>query len=476
MRKSKRVVKKSKRVVLFLESLENRVVPSNSQVLLDPHHAMSIDSAITAELLESPKAAMEVRVATESEAAKTKTSSDDMTSSTSESAEHRNQPETENHTDSDHTAEANKTSDDNSETETTSTTSQNITASVESAEDHLADSVKTEVSKKTTVDSDGTKSKDQSAKDIDNVKLVDSEGNSQASVASANTSKSDANNGSTGNASKSHASSSDNSSSESDNSKSSSSADNDTTETGSTKTKSVGDTTSSSPINVVVHGKSQNNQKDSSGSSSSTETSTGNINSNGSSQDGFAEPVNSSDVRVASGFSETNSPKSSGDLAGSSAVGLSLGVDSNTASITGVAAALSAKVAVTQLPAVADLAIPLAIPALDSLAPLLGLGEVAAMDSLAPVASDLIVGFLPVEEASLTSAMQGVLNQIDNLGEQIVGSGAGKWLYPIVFTALAATTVLQLASRRRRQFRRQSVWASESGIWSPTCLGSSWQE
>jgi hypothetical protein len=141
-----------------------------------------------------------------------------------------------------------------------------------------------------------------------------------------------------------------------------------------------------------------------------------------------------------------------------------------------VAAALSAKVAVAQLPAVAEVAIPLTIPALDSLAPVLGLGDLAAMDSLAPVAGDLIVGFLPVEEASLASAMQGVLNQIDNLGEQIVGSGAGKWLYPIVLTALAATTVLQLASRRRRQFRRQSVWASESGIWSPTCLGSSWQE
>ncbi len=417
---------------------------------------------------------MEVRDATESKAAQTKTASDDLATSTSESAEHHDQPETENHSDLDHAAEAKKASDDNSETDITSTTSKNITASVESAEDRLADSAKADVTKVAKADSDSAKSNEHSASDLTNLKLDDPSGNSQGNSASSNSSKSNADNGSAENASKSHSSNSDNSTSESDNSKSKSSSDNDSTDTGSTITKTVGDTTSSSPANLVVHGKSQSNHKDSSGSSSSTDTGTGTVNSSGTSQDGFADAVNSSDVRVAFGFSETNSAKSSGDVTGSPVVGLSLG-DSSTASISGVAATLSAKAAV-QLPAVADLAIPLALPVLDSLAPLLGLGDLAAMDSLAPVAGDLIVGFLPVEEASLASAMQGVLNQIDNLGEQIVGSGAGKWLYPIVFTALAATTVLQLASRKRRQFRRQSVWASESGIWSPTCLGSSWQE
>jgi hypothetical protein len=191
---------------------------------------------------------------------------------------------------------------------------------------------------------------------------------------------------------------------------------------------------------------------------------------------GIAEQMSSAEGRLASALSETSSARTSGESTGSPVIGLSLGLDGSTASVANVAAALTAKGAVTQLPAVADVAIPLAVPALESLTPVLGLGDWAAVDSLAPVAGDLIVGFLPVDQLSLASSMQGVLDQIDHLGEQIVGSSAGKWLYPIVFTALAATTVFHLASRRRRQFRPQSVWAGESGIWSPTYYGPSGQD
>jgi hypothetical protein len=194
------------------------------------------------------------------------------------------------------------------------------------------------------------------------------------------------------------------------------------------------------------------------------------------SHEAFVDQVNSADAKLASAFGETSPGKATVESSSQPGNGLSLVVDGNTASISSVAAVLTAKEALVHLPAVADAAIPLALPALDSLAPALGLGELASMDSLAPVASDLIVGFLPVEQLSLASAMQGVLNQIDNLGEKLVGSSAGKWLYPIVFTALAATTVLHLASRRRRQYRRQSVWATDSGIWSPTYYGPNGQE
>src|SRR5262249_13276712 len=132
----------------------------------------------------------------------------------------------------------------------------------------------------------------------------------------------------------------------------------------------------------------------------------------------------------------------------------------------------------SNLPLLVDAAIPVALPVLETLLPT-GLGELALTDSLAPVAGDLIVGFLPVEQIALTPAMQGVLNQLDELGEQLVGATAAKWLYPIILTALAATTVYQLASRRRRQLRGQSIWAKDGSTWSSTWfpfLSSSIQE
>lgn len=467
-------MKKSKRVVLFLESLENRVVPSNTQVLLDPHHAMGVDSSIMAEL-ETPKVEMNTHEAVESHSSSTNPASDDMASSASNNAKHQEQSETKNHGDTDHASEAKKNSENESDTNAASTKSNAITSSVESAEDQLTGSVTSDVSKKANLDSDSAKSKGQTANNGSNDKLENSSGSSLVDKGAANSPKSDANqdSGNNGNGSKAESSSPANSSSESSLSNSSSSADNDSNSAG----NAISTTTTTSPTVKNVHGKSQSDQKDSSGNSGSTDLTSQSGNSlSGTSPDGIVDQVSSADGRLASALSETNSARSSGESTGSPAIGLSFGVDGNTASISSVAAALSAKGAVTQLPAVADFAIPLAIPALESLAPNLGLGDWAAIDSLAPVAGDLIVGFLPVEQLSLVSSMQGVLNQIDDLGEQIVGSSAGKWLYPIVFTALAATTVFQLASRRRRQFQRQSVWASESGIWSPTYYGPSAKE
>jgi hypothetical protein len=218
----------------------------------------------------------------------------------------------------------------------------------------------------------------------------------------------------------------------------------------------------------TVHGKSQGDHKDVTGDSSSTDTTV--VASNQLTETSFDGTMFSSGLRQASGSAEANLSKSTAE-AGNSGVLSALAVDGNTASIASVAAVLSANEVLVQIPAVADAAIPLAIPLLQSFAPSLGLGELAAMDTLAPVAGDLIVGFLPVEQMNLAATMQGVLSEIDALGQQVVASGAGKWLYPIVFTALAATTVFQLASRRRRQVQRPSVWASESGIWSGSYFG-----
>jgi hypothetical protein len=186
---------------------------------------------------------------------------------------------------------------------------------------------------------------------------------------------------------------------------------------------------------------------------------------------------------LSAGSAESNG--SVNESVGVPAIGFALENEGATAAFSSVAAILTAKEAGLNLPQVAGAAIPLAVPGLESLTPQLGLGELgdgstlATIEGLAPVAGDLVVGFLPVEQISLVPAMRGVLDQIDNLGEQLVDSSAARWLYPFIFTALAATTVYYLASRRRRQLRRQSVWTRDSSSWSSTwfpLLGSSIQE
>src|SRR5205823_3193605 len=177
-----------------------------------------------------------------------------------------------------------------------------------------------------------------------------------------------------------------------------------------------------------------------------------------------------SDGRPATGSAESNGSVNEASVA--PAAGFALQSEGGAAAFSSVAAILTAQEAGLNLPQVAQAAIPLAV--LESLTPLLGLGELgegstlAAVESLAPVAGDLIIGFLPVEQVALGPAMRGVLNQIDELGEQLVGSSLARWLYPFIFTALTASTVFHLASRRRRQLRRQSVWARHGVSWSST--------
>jgi hypothetical protein len=252
------------------------------------------------------------------------------------------------------------------------------------------------------------------------------------------------------------------------------------TNNGSAKNKNIKSTSNDSQTETDSGTTADTSNATSSGSAVSKNSADGI--QNGSAADIPANQSKLSDTRLAAGSAESNS--SLNESVGSPAAGLALG-EGGTAAFSSVAAIMTAKEAGLNLPRVAEAAIPLAVPVLESLTPLLGLGDLgdgstlAAIEGLAPVAGDLIVGFLPVEQVALGPAMQGVLNQIDDLGEQLIGSSAARWLYPFIFTALAATTVYQLASRRRRQFRGQSVWARDGASWSSTwfpLLGSSIQE
>jgi hypothetical protein len=467
MKKFKRPVK------LNLETLEIRVVPSQGQGFLEPGHVMGADSAITAEF-EKPAdngnhADQQAAQADngnhpdqqshngQSDNAKIELPTDDLGGVSVGNHDHNDQhsqSNAENHSDSNH--------DENDPT--IASTSSDPTTSVEASESHVADSQKSDDVSKSNGDSKKSNSSNDSSSDLVSSSSSNSSGNSQNNLDSSQTSKSVGSSSKNGKTTKS-----DNSDSSSDSKASSSQTDNDSTSVISTFSQGSGNTTGSSPTKVV-HGKSQSDHKDSSGDSNSTDTNVVASNQAETSADGITEATISVGVRQASAFAESSSGKSAAEASNSGVLGAPLGLDAKAATIASTAAVLSAE-ALGQVPAVVDTAIPLAIPVLQSFAPSLGLGELAAMDTLAPVASDLIVGFLPVEQMNLASAMQGVLSEIDSLGEQVMGSGAGKWLYPIVITALAATTVFQLATRRRRQLQRQSVWVSESGIWSGSYFG-----
>lgn len=468
-------MKKSKRpIVLNLENLETRVVPSHPQGMLEPHQVMGADSAITAEL-ETPKGDNGNHTgeqsdngnhsSQESDSGKIKMSVVDMTSAALDNADHLGRSDAESHSDSNQADKAIKESDKDSST--TSPSADTPTSVVESSESHLTDSLKSDEASKSSQGSEKSKpSENDPSSDIGSVSSGNSSGNSQGNLNSSKGSKSEDTSPKNGTSSKSDSSNSSSSSSSS----SSSLTDNDSTSVVTSTSQGLGNATGSSPTKVV-HGKSQSDHKDTTGDSNSTEATVVAGNQQSASE-GIADPMISSSIRQASAFAESNSGKSAAESSNPAAVlGAQLGIDVNTASIASTAAVLSANEALVHVPAVIDAAIPLAIPVLQSFAPSLGLGELAAMDTLAPVAGDLIVGFLPVEQMNLASAMQGVLSEIETLGEQMVGSAAGKWLYPFVFTALAATTVFQLATRRRRQVQRQSVWASESGIWSGSYFG-----
>jgi hypothetical protein len=92
----------------------------------------------------------------------------------------------------------------------------------------------------------------------------------------------------------------------------------------------------------------------------------------------------------------------------------------------------------------------------------LGMGELASMETLSLGTYDLLLGFLPVDQESLDQAMQGFLSRVEDLGEQLTGSEAGTWLYPVILSALV---VVHVASRRRRKSPKQQVWTVDRGSW-----------
>ncbi len=541
-------MKKTRRTILFLESLENRVVPSNTHALLDADHGVSEAPAMVAEL-ETPRVENDARAvgvsqaAGASETAKVATIWDGLSSSVSDASnlsngepkEHTNanQAEQTDSTDSGHSdsdqggrgAKSLKAADEGSAEDATSSIDATIKTSAESMEGRATDSADSGSGNKVGHDSENGKTKD-SESDLGNSNSDDSFGNSTIDRDSVSVSKNNSDNGSTKDkdALKSTSSSNDSrtgsdssdagstvklgdvtgsatnngSAKGKDDVKSTSSSDGSRTGTASTDTGSSADTGDANGSGIAVsknsdstgtssvtdrtnHGKSNSDHKDQ-GTGDSTNTPSADSIQNGSASDIAANQSKLSDTRLAAGSVESS--PSVNESVGSPAAGLALG-EGGTAAFSSVAAIMTAKEAGLNLPRVADAAIPLAVPVLESLTPLLGLGDLgegstlAAIEGLAPVAGDLIVGFLPVEQVALGPAMQGVLNQIDDLGEQLIGSSAARWLYPFIFTALAATTVYQLASRRRRQFRGQSVWARDGASWSSTwfpLLGSSIQE
>src|SRR5712692_6596463 len=108
-------MKKTRRTILFLESLENRVVPSNTQALLHADHVAAEAALSTTEM--EPTQTHEAKA---SETAKTATVSDDMASAASEKT-HPAQSESQEHSNSDHAErgdKSTKTSDEGASEDT----------------------------------------------------------------------------------------------------------------------------------------------------------------------------------------------------------------------------------------------------------------------------------------------------------------------------------------------------------------------
>jgi hypothetical protein len=465
-------MKKTKRTILFLESLENRVVPSNTQALLHSDHIADA-AELMAETEPSQIHEGQVSETAASEVTRGATISDEMASAGSEEA-HPAQAESQEHSNSDQAKQADKlikASDEGASDDPALTNVANVDSSaVQSTETHDADSTKADSGKKTAHDLESSKAKD-SQSDASNSSQAVSVVTSAADPDPAKGSKSDSNKNSGNDDKVSKNIPSSGSSQTATSLTDSSSTDNVNNGTDSGSAKSVGDTGKNSVTDKTNQGKSNNDH------TQGTDTSTDARSTNGIPVvTAPQQPIEQAKLDARLANAERNAP--AGDSATVPALGFTLDSQGSTAAFSSVAAVLTAKEAGSNLPLLVDAAIPVALPVLETLLPT-GLGELALTDSLAPVAGDLIVGFLPVEQIALAPAMQGVLNQLDELGEQLVGATAAKWLYPIILTALAATTVYQLASRRRRQIRGQSIWAKDSGTWSSTWfpfLSSSIQE
>jgi hypothetical protein len=114
------------------------------------------------------------------------------------------------------------------------------------------------------------------------------------------------------------------------------------------------------------------------------------------------------------------------------------------------------------LPRFADTAVQVLHTGVEFLATPIGMGGMTALETLPVGACDLLLGFLPVDQDSLDQAMQGFLSRLDDLGEQLTGSEAGTWLYPVVLTVLVTAHVV---SRRRRRSSKQQIWTVDRGSW-----------
>ena len=151
-------MKKTRRTILFLESLENRVVPSNTQALLHSDHIAAEAASLTAVMEPS-----QMHEAEASETAKTARVSDDITSSAAEKT-HPAQSESPEHSNSDHALrgdKSTKTSDEGASDDTALTKGATVdSSSGESMETRADDVTKTDSGKKATHDSEKSKAED----------------------------------------------------------------------------------------------------------------------------------------------------------------------------------------------------------------------------------------------------------------------------------------------------------------------------
>src|SRR5207245_10478967 len=138
-----------------------------------------------------------------------------------------------------------------------------------------------------------------------------------------------------------------------------------TTSSGIATTKNVYSTGTSVVKDETNHGKSNSDHKDQ-GTGDSTNTPSADGIQNGSASDILAGQSKLSDTRLAAGSTESN-PLANESI-GSPAAGLALG-EGGTAAFSSVAAIMTAKEAGLNLPRVAEAAIPLAVPVLESLTP-----------------------------------------------------------------------------------------------------------
>jgi hypothetical protein len=106
----------------------------------------------------------------------------------------------------------------------------------------------------------------------------------------------------------------------------------------------------------------------------------------------------------------------------------------------------------------------------EALASPLGAVGMDAMKPLSVGAYDLLLGFLPVDQESLDQAMQGFMNGLGNLSDQLTDPETATWVYPAIVAA--ALAVGYVASRRRRKSPNRQIWTVDRGSWMGTWFPS----